>query len=121
MTDEQSSRSRTIIHISILLAVAFCVGVYLVSTTVLIAKDGITFIEYARNLETSPIEAMKSEYQHPGYPFLIVVAHKIAKIGHSGSSLRSWIYSAQAVALDFQIAHCGITLFCGQKDCGREI
>jgi hypothetical protein len=120
MTDEQSSRSRTIIHISILLAVAFCVGVYLVSTTVLIAKDGITFLEYARNLETSPIEAMKSEYQHPGYPFLIVVAHKIAKIGHSGSSLRSWIYSAQAVALVFRLLTVVLLYFVGKKIVGER-
>jgi len=120
MTDKQSSRSRAIIHISILLAVALCVGVYLVSTTVLIAKDGITFIEYARNLETSPIEAMKSEYQHPGYPFLIVVAHKIAKIGHSGSSLRSWIYSAQAVALIFRLLTVVLLYFVGKKIVGER-
>jgi hypothetical protein len=120
MTDEQSSRSRTTIHISILLAVAFCVGVYLVSTTVLIAKDGITFIEYARGLENSPIEAMKSEYQHPGYPFLIVVAHKIAKIGHSGSSLWSWIYSAQAVAMIFRLLTVVLLYFVGKKIVGER-
>jgi hypothetical protein len=120
MTDEQSSRSRTTVHISILLAVAFCVGVYLVSTTVLIAKDGITFIEYARNLETSPIEAMKSEYQHPGYPFLIVVAHKIAKIGHDGSSLWSWIYSAQAVAMIFRLLTVVLLYFVGKKIVGER-
>jgi hypothetical protein len=120
MTDEQSSRSRAIIHISILLAVAFCVGIYLVSTTILIAKDGTTFIEYARNLETSPIEAMKSEYQHPGYPFLIVVAHKIAKIGHSGSSLWSWIYSAQAVALIFRLLTVVLLYFVGKKIVGER-
>jgi len=120
MTDEQSSRSRAIIHISILLAVAFCVGVYLVSTTVLIAKDGITFIEYARNLETSPIKAMKSEYQHPGYPFLIIVAHKIAKIGHDGSSLWSWIYSAQAVAMIFRLLTVVLLYFVGKKIVGER-
>jgi hypothetical protein len=120
ITDEQSSRSRTTIHISILLAVAFCVGVYLVSTTVLIAKDGITFIEYARGLETSPIEAMKSEYQHPGYPFLIIVAHKIAKIGHNGSSLWSWIYSAQAVAMIFRLLTVVLLYFVGKKIVGER-
>jgi len=120
MTDEQSSRSRTIIHISILLAVAFCVGIYLVSTTVLIAQDGTNFIEYAKNLETSPIEAMKSEYQHPGYPFLIIVAHKIAKIGHNGSSLWSWIYSAQAVAMIFRLLTVVLLYFVGKKIVGER-
>jgi len=120
MTDEQSSRSRTIIHISILLAVAFCVGIYLVSTTVLIAQDGTNFIEYAKNLETSPIKAIKSEYQHPGYPFLIIVAHKIAKIGHNGSSLWSWIYSAQAVALIFRMLTAALLYFVGKKIVGQS-
>jgi hypothetical protein len=120
ITDEQTSRSRTIIHILILLAVAFCVGVYLVSTTVLIAQDGITFIEYAKNFETSPIEAMKSEYQHPGYPFLITVAHKIAKIGQDGSSLWSWIYSAQAVAMIFRLLTVVLLYFVGKKIVGER-
>ncbi|MDD5063406.1 MAG: glycosyltransferase family 39 protein [Phycisphaerae bacterium] len=120
MMDEQSSRRKTVIHISILLAAAFCVGVYLVGTTVLIAKDGITFIEYARGLETSPIKAMKSEFQHPGYPFLIAVAHKIAKIGQDGSSLRSWIYSAQAVTLVFRLLAVVLLYFVGKKIVGER-
>ncbi|MGA1980068.1 MAG: glycosyltransferase family 39 protein [Sedimentisphaerales bacterium] len=127
MTDEQTGgishlddRSRAIIHISILLAAAFCVGIYLVSTTVLIAKDGITFIEYARGLETSPIEAMKREYQHPGYPFLIIAAHKIAEIGQDGSSLWSWIYSAQAVALIFRMLTVVLLYFVGKKIVGER-
>lgn len=120
ITDEQSSRSRAIIHTSILLAIAFCVGIYLISTTVLIAKDGITFIEYARNLEISPFKTMRSEYQHPGYPFLIIVAHKIAKIGDDGSSLWSWIYSAQAVALIFRLLTVALLYFVGQKIVGQR-
>ena len=127
ITDEQSSgvshlddRSKAIIHISILLAISFCVGVYLISTTVLIAKDGITFIEYAKGLETSPLKAIKSEYQHPGYPFLIAAAHKIAKIGQDGSSLWSWIYSAQAVALIFRLLTVVLLYFIGKKIVGQR-
>jgi 4-amino-4-deoxy-L-arabinose transferase-like glycosyltransferase len=120
MTDEQSSRSRTIIHISILLAVAFCVGVYLVSTTVLIAQDGTAFIEYAKGLEKSPLTIIKSEYQHPGYPFLIVIAHKIAKTGYSGSSIWGWIYSAQAVALIFRMLTAALLYFVGKKIVGQS-
>ncbi len=120
ITDKQSSRSETAIHISILLAVAFCVGIYLISTTVLIAKDGITFIEYARGLETSPIETMKSKYQHPGYPFLIVVAHKIAETGQDSSSLWSWIYSAQAVTLVSRLLAVVLLYFVGKKIVGER-
>jgi hypothetical protein len=120
MTDEQSSRSSSVIHISILLALALCVGIYLVSTTVLIAKDGITFIEYAKELETSPVETMKSEYQHPGYPFLIVVAHRIAETGHKLSSIQGWIYSAQAVTLVFRLLAVILLYFVGKKIVGER-
>ena len=118
--DEQSGRSRAIIHTSILLAITFCVGIYLIGTTVLIAKDGITFIEYARGLETCPIEAMKRGNQHPGYPLLIIVAHKIAEIGQDSSSLQSWIYSAQAVALIFRLLTVALLYFAGKKIVGRR-
>jgi hypothetical protein len=120
ITDEQPGRSRAILHTSILLAIAFCVGIYLISTAVLIAKDGITFIEYARNLEVSPLKTIKSECQHPGYPFLIAVAHKIVKIVHDGSSLRSWIYSAQAVALIFRLLTVVSLYFAGKKIVGQR-
>ena len=66
MANEQSGKSKSIIHISILLAVGLCIGIYLISTTVLIAKDGITFIEYAKNLESAPVKTMQDERQHPG-------------------------------------------------------
>jgi hypothetical protein len=119
-TDEQSSRSRVIIHLTILLAISFCVGVYLISTTVLIAQDGITFIEYARGLETSPLVTMKSKYQHPGYPFLIADVHKMAEIVQCGSSIWSWIYSAQAVALIFRLFTVALLYFAGRKIVGQR-
>lgn len=120
MTDEQSSKSETAIHLSILLAVALGVGVYLISTTSIIAKDGVTFIKYAKGLETSPIETMKSNYQHPGYPFLISVAHKIAEAGHKGSSTQSWIYSAQAVTLISRLLAVVLLYFVGKKIVGER-
>ncbi|MFA5239544.1 MAG: glycosyltransferase family 39 protein [Phycisphaerae bacterium] len=120
IANEQSGRSKAIIHISILLAVAFCVGAYLIGTTVLIAKDGTTFIEFARDLETSPIKAMESSYQHPGYPFLIITAHKIAEAWQDGSSMQDWIYSAQAVSLVFRLLAIVMLYFVGKKIVGQR-
>ncbi len=99
----QFAQSRDITYLAILLAVAFCVGLYLIISTVFIARDGLTFIEYAQNLGSDPMAAMAGHAQHPGYPFLILMGHKIAEIVSDGSSLFSWIYSAQAVALTFRL------------------
>ncbi|MDD5327116.1 MAG: glycosyltransferase family 39 protein [Phycisphaerae bacterium] len=120
ITDEQSGGSKAIIHISILLAVAFCVGVYLIGTTVLIAKDGVTFIEFAKGLETSPVKAMNSSHQHPGYPFLITIAHKISEVRKDDSSIQSWVYSAQAVALVFRLLAVVMLYFVGKKIVGKR-
>ncbi|MFZ0034866.1 MAG: glycosyltransferase family 39 protein, partial [Sedimentisphaerales bacterium] len=121
MTDEQFSKSKAIIHISILLVISLCIGIYLISTTVLISKDGVTFIEYAKNFETSPVKTMNSGDQHPGYPFLIIVAHKIAKTVYEGSSVWSWIYSAQAVALMFRLLTMALLYFIGERIVGQRV
>ncbi len=99
----QSVARQDIVHLSILLAVGLAVGVYLICTAVVIAKDGVTFIEYARNLQTAPTETMVEEAQHPGYPFLILTAHRIVEIVHDRSSLWTWLYSAQGAALTFRL------------------
>jgi hypothetical protein len=127
-TDEQSSRivfdklttGKTLIHLTILLAISFCIGVYLISTAVLIAGDGINFIEYAQGLGTSPIETMKQDYQHPGYPFLIAGVHKIVKTLGGNSSVWSWIYSAQAVTLVFRLLTIALLYFAGRKIVGER-
>src|SRR4030042_2499086 len=103
ITDEKYSRKQTIIHILILLGVTLIIGVYLAGAIVLIAKDGATFISYAKGLESFPIEIIKREFQHPGYPLLIFTVHKIAEVVNYGSSAQSWIYSAQAGTLMFRM------------------
>lgn len=120
ITKKQSGRDKTLIHILILLITTLCIGIYLISTTVLIAKDGVTFIEYAKDLDLSPIEAIQSRYQHPGYPFLIIAAHKAASIGHNVSSLGLWIYSAQAAALIFRLLSIVLLYFVGRKIVGAR-
>ncbi len=118
ITDERTGKSKDIIYTSILLATALCVGIYLISTTVLISKDGVTFIEYAKQLEVDPIETMVNERQHPGYSFLILAAHQIAKIASEGSSQWGWIYSAQAVALIFRLLAVAVLYFLGKRIVG---
>src|SRR4030042_1033175 len=99
----QSGARQDIVHLSILLAAGLAIGIYLICTAVVIAKDGVTFIQYARNLQTAPTETMIEEAQHPGYPFLILTAHRIVEIVHNGSSLWTWLYSAQGAALTFRL------------------
>ena len=89
------------INIAILLAIALGVGIYLIATTVLIARDGVFYIELAQKFGSDPIGVIKGPpFGYPfGYPFLVFIAHKAAAFFSNSSSVYSWIYSGQAVSL----------------------
>lgn len=55
------------------LAVEICVAV----RSPAIALDGVIFIEMARELQRAPLEVMRTQDQHPGYPALLVGAHAV--------------------------------------------
>ena len=80
-----------------MLAIALCIGVYIIATSVLIAKDGIYYIGRAQKFSSDPIGVIKA---HPfGYPFLIFIAHKFVTLFCKEPSVYTWIYSAQGVSL----------------------
>ncbi len=111
---EQSDRNGDLANVSILLTVALCIGVYLIATTAIIAKDGVTFIKYSQQLEDHPVKTMMNESQHPGYPWLILMAHKATAVVHKNTSILSWIYSAQGAALIFRLLAIIILYFIGK-------
>ncbi len=119
-TSERCLVKRDIIHISILLIVALCIGIYLIGTTAVIAKDGITFIEYAKNFEISPTKTMIQQDQHPGYPVMILSVHKIARFLSESRSVFSWIYCAQGIALVFRILAIIVLYFLGKELVGAR-
>lgn len=44
-------RKQDLVHVAILLAVALGIGVYLIATAVLIAKDGVFYIKHTSNFQ----------------------------------------------------------------------
>jgi hypothetical protein len=97
-----------------------CIGIFLIATTVVIAKDGTIFIEYAKQIGMSPYETMLREYQHPGYPVLILVASKIAGLFYKGSQLFCFIYSAQGAALLFRLFSIIVLYFFAKEQVGER-
>jgi len=81
----------------ILICVAALLGVYLIAAAVLISKDGVFYIEQAQKLSSDPLTIIKGH--PPGYPFLVFAAHKFVAFFSSGSSVYTWIYSAQGITL----------------------
>ncbi len=95
----ESGRKEDIIHITTLLAIALVIGVYLITTTVLVAKDSILYIECAKQISDNPVEAVRNMPPCPGYPFLIYLMHKVTGLFNDTESIQGWITSAQAVSL----------------------
>ena len=86
-----------LINLLILISIAAIIGIYLIITTVLISKDGVFYIERAQQLASDPIKIIKAH--PPGYPFMILMAHKVVSLFSNSTSNQIWIYSAQSVNL----------------------
>jgi len=91
------AKKQDLIHLAILLVIALVIGVYLITKTVVVTKDGVWYIEQAKSFSNEPLYVIKG--RPFGYPFLIFAAHKLISSLSGGSSLFTWIYSAQSITL----------------------
>ena len=121
MISEQSGKARDFINLSILLTVALCVGIYLIVTTGIIARDGVTFIKYAKQLDLAYVQTIANESQHPGYPWIILTAHKVTGFLHENTSILSWIYCAQSATLIFRLLAIAILYFIAKQLFGARM
>ena len=101
-----------VINLVILILISSVLGVYLIATTVLIAKDGVNYIERAQKLSSDPVGIIKGH--PPGYPFLIFVAHKFVTLFTDNSSVLTWIYTAQSVTLLCRLIALIVLYFIGK-------
>jgi len=117
---KQPTTRQDLVCLSVLLTIALCIGIYLIATTVVISSDGVTFINYARDLEIAPIQTTQNEAQHPGYPLIILLAHKISMFFGGIKSVFGWIYSAQSMALIFRLFTVAVLYFIGKDLVGSK-
>jgi hypothetical protein len=118
---KQLLEKQDFVNISILAAVILAVGIYLICTTVLISKDGIFYIDCAKQFVTNtPIEAMRNMQVCPGYPILIYLIHRTAGLFTHTDSLQRWIVSTQAVSLLGKLIASAALYFAGSYFAGRK-
>jgi 4-amino-4-deoxy-L-arabinose transferase-like glycosyltransferase len=102
LSDTKSVRPRDdALNVLLLIFIASALGVYLVVTSVLISKDGVTYVTAARELSSHPLQVLKGQFI--GYASLVFAAHKLATVFGAGSSVSAWTYSAQSVTLLCQV------------------
>ena len=84
-------------QVGLLAAIAAAIGVYLIATTVLVARDGLFYIDQARklagDLPGGPVNHLL------GFPLMIAACRRILETCGMSSSIDTWIVSAQAVSL----------------------
>ena len=91
------TKKQDLTHIAILFVIALGIGVYLIATTVVITRDGVWYIQEAREFSSEPQDVFKG--LPFGYAFLVFAAHKLVTSLSDSSSLFTWIYSAQSITL----------------------
>lgn len=108
-----------LVYLSILLAVAVIIGVYKIATAAVIAKDGMYYINQAKRLHSEPVSVIKES--PPGYPFLILMAHKLLSSISGNMSAYGWIYSGQIISLLCRILAIIPLYFIGKEFCGARM
>lgn len=116
----KTAAKQDVIRILILLTIALGIGIYLIATTVVIAKDGVVFIEYAKNLEIDHTQTIRQEDDHPGYPAMILGVHKTVRLFAESKSVFSWIYCAQSIAMVFRLLAIIVLYFIGKNLVGAK-
>jgi len=107
------AKSWTKNHIFILSIVILSVGIYVVSSTVMIARDGVVYINISREMADDTLNAVDETVQPPGYPFLIYLMHKTMGLFYGTESLQGWIISAQTVSLVSKLVAAIMLYFIG--------
>ncbi|MEN6576183.1 MAG: glycosyltransferase family 39 protein [Phycisphaerales bacterium] len=86
-----------VVRLAFLMGLCAAIGVYLILTTSVITRDGVFYIEQARQLGLDPVGVCRRH--PPGYPFLLWAGHRAASLFVQGDSPMLWVYSAQGVTL----------------------
>jgi len=92
-----------------LLLVTLCIGLpirlVIISRSVMVSRDTVTFIWYAQAMADDPLAAMRQHDQHPLYPAMVLGAHRLIEMlpvlpaSLRADPIRSWTTAAIGVSL----------------------
>ncbi len=67
----------------------------LLTASPIVARDGLGFIEYARQLSMEPLRAVRTHDQHPGYPALVWGAERALAWCGAAEDTETWTAAAR--------------------------
>lgn len=89
------------------LLLATAVRIPLVMQPACIDRNGVQFVEFARQLSDHPIETMKATTRQPGFAALILVTHTLFNDWLGGNTPEAWQRCGEVLALVGGVATCG--------------
>jgi len=105
-------------QVGLLAAIAAAVGVYLIATTVMVARDGLFYIDQARKL-TGDLPG-EPEIHLLGFPLMIASCRWVLETCGMSGGLNTWIISAQTASLLTRLL-CLLPLYLiGKRFVGRR-
>ncbi len=92
-------RRNILIGLIVVLLAAGAVRGYLVATTEIVSRDGITFTKYAQGLRTDPVGEMRRQDQHPLYPATLLAAYSLVGPWLADEPVHAWPLAGQIASL----------------------
>ncbi len=95
----RANRKAVIAALIGVIALALAVRVYLIATSEIVSRDGITFVKYAQALRSDPVAAMRQHAQHPLYPLTILIVHAVVGSWLPGDPVFVWPVAGQIASM----------------------
>lgn len=97
-----------------IMLLALAIRIPLALQPVCIDRNGVQFVEFARQLGDDPIRWMKSTTRQPGFAALLLLTHSLFNDFLGGDSPEAWQRCGEALALIGGVATCGLVFFLGR-------
>lgn len=98
-------------HVAAIVLLAALVRVHAASRLECVSRDGVHFVEFAKQLAADPVAAMKGTSKQPGYSYLLLGAMRLLG-GDSTSNVSTlWIRAGQLVSVLGGVASCVFVYF----------
>ncbi|GJQ25663.1 MAG: hypothetical protein HBSAPP02_06950 [Phycisphaerae bacterium] len=98
-------------HVAAIVLLAALVRVHAASRLECISRDGVHFVEFAKQLAADPVAAMKGTSKQPGYSYLLLGAMRMLGGDSTSKDPQTWLRAGQMVAVLGGVASCVLVYF----------
>ena len=92
-------RRTTILALIVILLIAAGIRIYLIATTEIVSRDGITFAKYARALGADPLPTLRDQAQHPLYPLAVLLVYSAVGRWLAAEAVFAWPVAGQIASM----------------------